>query len=895
MSRHLALTALALTALALTAPAAASAAEEECTLTPLTACFGLEAVQADLSDTRAGAHPDFTFSFTVAQDPLSEENEDGFRAPFSPTRNVRFELPPGLIGDPNVLGFPQQCSAQELVAGQECPNGSQVGVTTVSVYGLGTLAAEPVYMMQPPDDVVARLGLIAGIYPTLVDLKVRSAGDFGLTAEILDAPPDGGLVSAETTTWGVPAAPTHDTERCTPAEVFKEGCTASPKRPPGSRPLPFMTNPTRCGAPLQMGVAAASWSEPQRFDSVSTLLPPLFGCESLPFGPRLTAVPTNPATSSPTGLDLTLTLPASEGVEVLEPSQLKDVRIDLPAGVAVNPGAADGLAACSAQQARYKEEAPSECPDAAKMATAEFEVGGLRRRLQGAAYLREPEPGRLVRLWLTADDLGVHVKIPAEVEVDEQNGQLRSVVLDSPQVPLREVKLLFKSGLRAPLLTPPQCGAYQTSYVFTPWAGGVLPASGKAPMKIESGCAAEPFSPGFAAGSTDPRAGSFSPFLFTVSRADHEGNLAGLDITLPRGLAASFAGRPRCQGDAAVSGNCPPGSRLGHVGVAIGAGALPLWLPQPGKRQTAIYLSGPYRGAPLSIVAVVPAHAGPFDLGDEVVRSAIHVQPRVAQATAKTDPLPQRKDGIPVLYRTVHVKLDRPGFTLNPTSCAAKESVAGLTSIAGESASPTAPFAATGCSKLAFRPRFLLRLRGGARRGAHPRLRAELRPRPGDANLDAISVTLPRSAFLDQAHIQTVCTRVQFAADQCPSGSIYGHVRARSPLFDEALSGPVYLRSSSHPLPDLVMALRGPDSLPLEIEAVGRIDSVNGGIRTNFSLVPDAPLTSVVVTLKGGSKGLLVNSTNLCAGVNRATAKLVAQNGIRRTLRPVVKPSCPKG
>jgi hypothetical protein len=289
---------------------------------------------------------------------------------------------------------------------------------------------------------------------------------------------------------------------------------------------------------------------------------------------------------------------------------------------------------------------------------------------------------------------------------------------------------------------------------------------------------------------------------------------------------------------------------------------------------------------------VVPAQAGPFDLGDQVVRSAIHVDPVTAQATAKSDPLPQLIEGVPVLYRTANVFLDRPGFSLNPTSCARKETTSLLRSSGGKTATPSSPYAASDCGKLGFKPKLAMRLFGGTNRGAHPKLRTILRMPPGGANIGAFSVALPHSAFLDQAHIRTVCTRVQFAADQCPPGSIYGSLKAKTPLLDETLDGLIYLRSSNNTLPDMVAVVKGPPSLPIEVHSAARIDSVNGGIRASFESFPDAPITKVVASFPGGSKGLIVNSTNLCAKVNRVTAKFTGQNGKKATLRPPLKASC---
>jgi len=119
--------------------------------------------------------------------------------------------------------------------------------------------------------------------------------------------------------------------------------------------------------------------------------------------------------------------------------------------------------------------------------------------------------------------------------------------------------------------------------------------------------------------------------------------------------------------------------------------------------------------------------------------------------------------------------------------------------------------------------------------------------------------------------------------------------KAISPLVDYTVQGPVYLRSSSNPLPDLVLALRGPANQPIEVDAVARIDSVHGGTRATFAQIPDVPISKVTVTMKGGKKGLLLNSRNICASVNRATAHFDAQNGKLADSRPPLKAKCPKG
>lgn len=149
-------------------------------------------------------------------------------------------------------------------------------------------------------------------------------------------------------------------------------------------------------------------------------------------------------------------------------------------------------------------------------------------------------------------------------------------------------------------------------------------------------------------------------------------------------------------------------------------------------------------------------------------------------------------------------------------------------------------------------------------------------------------MALPHALFLDQSSLSTICTRVQFAAEACPKKSRYGRAIATTPLLDEPLRGPVYLRSSNNPLPDLVAHLRG----QVEIDLVGRIDSFRGGIRTTFDRVPDVPVSRFTMFLPGGKRGLLVASRNLCAKPVRAIVQLRGQNGKKANRRPKLRTPC---
>lgn len=850
--------------------------------------FGVEEVTAGLSSAQAGAHPDFTVGFKLATDSSSPANPLGLHKPFAKTRDLDIGLPPGLIGNPNVVA---QCTAVQFSSGLEgggCPQDSQIGISIIELYGFSNPLHEPVFNMTPPSEgAVARLGVYAGPIPVFINVQVRSEGDYGLDSTIQGASTLEELVSAKTTIWGVPASPVHDTQRLTIFEAFT-GAPASPPRKSGlSTELPFLSSPTHCGEELKVSVEADSYSEPGRFSRRETSLPALNGCGKLRFEPEFSVTPTTHEAASPSGLDVDLSIPQGETLSDLATAQLRDAEVIFPAGMTIAAGAAEGLQACSAEQVGFGKRTASACPPAAKIGTAEFDVPELSRKIEGAIYQRTPESGDLFRVWLTSDELGAHVKIAGDIRLDPNTGQVSSLFLDNPQVPLRDLELHIFGGSHGPLATPAKCGTYFTHFSFTPWSG-TPSASGDTPMSINSGCGTGGFAPTLAAGSGNPSAGSFSPFVLRLDLPSGNQNLSGLKMTLPKGLSAKLAGVAVCEGAAAASGECPPESRIGSATVASGPGPAPLWLPQAGKPEITIYLAGPYKGAPYSLVVKAPAQAGPFDLGTVVVRGALFVDPESAQVTFVSDPLPQFLQGVPISYRTIEAVTSRPNFTLNPTSCepAAVKGVA--SSVAGASASLSSRFQVGGCRGLGFKPQLHLRLLGGTKRGDNPRFRAELKVRPGDANIAKVVVALPHSEFLEQAHIRTICTRMQFAEGTCPPGSVYGYAKVKTPLLDEPLQGPVFLRSSSHPLPDLVIALSG----RLNIDLVGRIDSVHGGIRTSFESAPDAPVESVVLNMRGGQKSLLANSRNICTSTGRARVSFVGQNGKTSALDKPLQNSC---
>lgn len=873
--------------------------------------FDLESVAASLSTAQAGAHADFITSFTVNGDP-TKADFFGQPLPWGPLRDLAVEIPLGLTGNPKA--FPT-CSvavftgALELLndpSTEQCPTDSQVGLVSPGIHGAipPGFINEPLYNLQPPGgDVVARLGFYSVFFPTFIDIRLDPERENALVATVtstsnVDTSP---LTGAITTIWGNPTDSSHDSQRFNPFEAIAcESICSGVPIPSGLGQTAFMSNPTSCGV-KRVGFTANIYPLPERKVSTTADAGEVDSCDGVPFKPTMSISPTSRQADSPSGVNVNLKVP-QEGITdptAIRTSDLRSARVALPVGVSLSASAADGLEGCSEAQVGlvsaspvlFNGNAPS-CPDSSKVGTVKIVTPVLEDPLEGSLFVAKQNEnpfGSLLAGYIVAKGNGAVIKQAARFELDAKTGQIVAIVENAPQQPFSELEMHLKGGARGVIQTPAVCGAYSSEYELTPWSGNA-PVKGQSSFVIDQGCKPASFNPKLSAGATNPVGGSFSPFVFNVSREDGEQNIASVGVTLPRGETAKLAGVGLCRNASAATGNCPASSQVGSVNAAVGAGTLPLWVPQAGKSPTAVYLAGPYKGAPYSIVAKVPAQAGPFDLGVVAVRSGIYVDPETAQVTVKSDPLPQILQGIPISYRDIHVGVDRPSFSLNPTSCATKAVEATIISSQGRSASPSDRFQVGGCRELGFKPKLSLALKGGVRRGAHPSLRAVLKMRGGSANIRRAQVALPRSEFLDNNHIKTVCTRVQFAARNCPAASIYGRARAITPLLDKPLEGPVYLRSSNNKLPDLVADLNGQIHVVLD----GRIDSIRGGIRNTFEAVPDAPVSKFVLEMRGGKKGLLVNSANLCATANRATVRFVAQNGMVRDSRPTLSNSCKK-
>jgi hypothetical protein len=854
---------------------------------------------------QAGSHPDFTVDISV---PLDEQT------PVEALKDVDVDLPLGLAGNPNAVST---CRVTDLVnggvGGANCPVDSQVGVAEVRANNPTPQDFRvAVFSIAHGEGVPARFGFnFAGVV-ALIDARVRP-GDYGISSGSFSISQAESVRSVRLTLWGVPADHSHDSLRHFGAQQLQ-----GPFGGPSLRylnqgaagliavnraPVPFLSMPTSCSEePVSFVTRGDSWEEPGTFDTEVVTAdeegtPFAFeGCERLPFGPTVDVAPLSQAAESPTGLDVDLTVPQSQDPETLATAHLRDVKMTFPKGMSINSASAVGLGACSLSEIGLGSNIPPACPDSSRLGTVDIETPLLEETLQGDVFIAKQNDNpfnSLLALYISVKGPGFYLKLPGKIEADPQTGQLTTTFTDNPQLPFETLHLELAGGPNAPLTNPSACGTYAVESELTPWSG-TAPVKISSPFTVSQGCGTGGFDPKLNAGTVNPTGGAFSPFILRITRDDGESNLSKIEATLPQGLLAKLGGVPLCGDAQATAGDCPAGSQVGKVVVGAGSGSNPLYVPEAGKAPTAAYLAGPYKGAPYSLVVKVPAQAGPFDLGTVTVRNALRVDTTTAQVTAVSDPLPQILQGIPIAYRDVRVEVNRPDFTINPTSCRQQQVTSTLTAAGGQTATPASLFRATGCGELGFRPQLKISLKGKMNRTGNPALKAVLKAPKGEANIAKTTVTLPKSEFIDNAHINNPCTRVQFNENKCPAGSILGQAIAYTPLLDKPLSGPIYFRSNGgeRELPDLVADLNG----QIHVTLVGFIDTAkSGGVRTRFQNVPDAPVSKFVLNLAGGKKGLIENSENLCSFTPKAKVQMTGQNGKTANSNLKLGTSCGKG
>jgi hypothetical protein len=896
---------------------------------------------------QAGAHEDLTASLDFAHNAAGNTCND--------LRTVVAHLPVGFSGNNTAV---PTCSYLQLISGNEdlpaCPLASQVGTISFEIVNPRTRGGPlarltvPLFNMEVTSfGVTAELGFKSVIFTDVLQIGVRPSDSsiYSVSANTLKVEPRNVVF----TVWGLPVSHAHDEQR---GQTCGEGFEVPPvcthttggggPQEAGIPVKPFLANPTGCEQHVAT-LEADSWEDPFKWVFAETEVSPIVECERVPFEPSIEAQATTTSAESPSGLDATVMVPQTwENPYSIATSHLKDARVSLPLGMTINPSAGSGLAACTPQE--YEAETfaslPGEggCPQESKIGSVEVETPVLAEKVDGAVYVATPydnpfsEPGHpngsLLAVYVVAKapPRGIIVKVAGEVHPDPVTGQLVTTFLNNPQQPFNRFVLKFRPGATAPLVSPPACGEYSLQASLTPWSAPAAPRAIESPAFAvthgvhEGPCPSggvPPLAPKAVGGTENNAAGSYSPFFLRLTREDGEQELTRFSTTMPPGLSGNLTGIPFCP-DGAIEAarsragereiaepSCPAASLVGHTIASAGVGTV---LAQtPGR----LYLAGPYRGAPLSLVSITSATVGPFDLGTVVIRFGLRINPVTAQVevdASGSDPIPHILHGIVVHVREIHVYVDRPGFILNPTSCARMSILNTISGAGADYANPAdqmsvnvaSPFQAADCLNLSFNPIFKVSTAARTSRSRGASLLARLsypnRPFGTQANIAKVKVDLPRQLPSRLTTLQQACRDSVFEADPagCPAVSRVGAAVARTPILPVPLVGPAYFVShGGRKFPELIVVLQG---YGLTIDLHGETFISKKGITSStFRTVPDQPVTSFELNLPQGPNSALAANGNLCAGKLVMPTSFTAQNGdvIHRATRISVA-GCPK-
>jgi hypothetical protein len=884
--------------------------------------FGFRDAAAELVNrdgstaSQAGSDP---FEFTTRLDFNTFTSEllgVGITAGVGHIKDVTAHLPVGLVGNSTSL---PTCTTGQLLekpvkpgevfgsALPNCPLDSQIGVAIVHVST--SIVMVPLYNMVAPPGVATELGF--EVYGVAVPLEARlRPDDNGIDIVSRDISTTLPIPGVEVTVWGTPSDPRHDPYRgmCLVGAGWS-GSTGESCPAPAGDAKAFLRLPTSCSnSPLRFGASADSYEQPDVFSNISFTSPAMSGCERVPFAPSIGVFPTGTAANSPTGLSVRLSSPQSSNPAGLAEADLKKAVVELPEGMALNPSAADGLQACTDAQLRVGLSGPAECPDGSKIGTVLLHTPLLAEPIEGTVYVlsqnsSDPESGEMFRIGmeLRNDPRGIDIKVAGHISADKATGRLTTTFDDNPQLPFSDITLSFKAGARAPLVTPASCLPQTTEADLYSWAQPDAAVRRSNSFSLTSGpegtpcMSQEPFSPGFDAGVKSVQAGGFTPFLTTFSRKDADQSLQRVSVRMPPGLLGSLVGLPLCPEAPANAGNCSPASEIGSVTAGAGAGPTPFYVT--GGH---VYMTGPYEGAPFGLSVVVPAKAGPFDLGTVVVRAKVEVDPHTTQLTITTDPLPQIVGGVPVNLRLVNVTIDRPNFTYNPTDC---DPLSVWGSMAGGQdavANVVERFQVTNCGALRFKPSFKVSTNGKTSRAKGASLTARLvypkAPLGGQANIAKVKVSLPKQLPSRLTTLQKACPSETFDANPaaCPVASRIGSATATTPVLPVPLTGPVYFVShGGEAFPDLVVVLQG---YGVTVDLVGTTFISKAGITsTTFKQVPDVPVGTFELKLPQGRYSALAANGDLCKGKLAMPTAFLAQDGVTIHQTTSITPTnCPR-
>jgi hypothetical protein len=831
--------------------------------------------------TQAAGHPEWGIT--------GFELNSSSGVPEGKLKRIRVDVPPGLAADPQAP-MPTCSKTQFESDAKLCPSSSLVGevemkalvelvpgvpialpALTGQVYNLPLESGRPLLFgitVEPLAPLVAPVKLMLvghlsdAVEPGLAARGVPS-GDYHEYFEIDSVPTEGEVIG------GIKA----------PLRVLKSKLLFD-----GHAGGNFLTLPSVCSPSTTSYLEVESYEG--QVSSTATHTPVgVEGCDKVPFKPTATATPEIATSDQPDGVTVDVHVPQNTGAQEINTADIRDAHVTLPEGLTLDPSAAHGLETCSESQIAIGTANPPTCPAGSRVGSVTIETDLPAGSLTGGVYLGNPAGGPITgppyTIYLdTESSLGVSVKLKGLVGANPETGRLEATFTENPQLPFSDLILKLNGGSRAPLANPLVCTNAPTESVFTPYTGGAA-ALASTPFTA-TGCPSPlPFSLSQGTVDSSSVAGAHTSFTLNLTRADGQQYLSAVKTVLPPGLLGAVPSVTLCGEAQANAGGCLQASRIGSVSITAGSGSEPF--PFSGS----VYLTGPYDGAPYGLSIVVPAVAGPFNLGAVIARAQINVDSTTARLIISTPPagapgaLPSVIRGVPVRLKSVSVTVDREKFLFNPTNCGALSTETALASTMGATDSLSSPLAVSGCSSLPFKPAFTVSTSSKTSKATGAELTVKVSQAPGQANIHEVHVELPKSLVPRTATLQKACPDTVFNTGfaGCPAASKVGQASVSTPVLADKLTGPAYLVShGGAAFPDLELILSG-DGVSVILDGK---TNINGAITSNtFSAIPDVPINSFELSLPAGSNSVLSAEGNLCSGRLVMPTTIVAQSGAK--------------
>lgn len=818
--------------------------------------------------TQAAGHP----NFGVTDFKLNEFGTAG-----NGVKTIRTDLPVGFATNPQAL---PQCALSDFEANLDKAEANHCGASTEAGTQELTIVLEgptfvtltgKVFNLNPAPGLPLEFGIDVAL-PFLGGIHIHSVLEGGVSWH----------KEAEAEAEGIASGDYHEFFKIKVAKSLAEG-----EAPLARSRLVFngkagsglLTTPTTCPGPQTTHLRVESFKGEVAYGSYTTTATSAEeNCKVLKFEPAFKLTPSTTKSDAADGITTELAFPSNTSSAELENSDLKDSEVKLPEGLTINPSAANGLEACTSEQLNTQTE-ETNCPARSVLGSAVLDVPGLPPgSLTGKIFLGAPASGVItgppytIYVAVASSRYGQAVRLEGSVSADASTGQLTARFLNNPQGPFTNLKLQFNGNSFANLANPLTCGKAATNAMFVPYSG-TAPVALVTEFPVE-GCTSNP--PPFAlaqSASAEPaQGGGSSTFSFNLERPQGQQYLSQVRTTLAPGLLGTIPNATQCGEPQASKGECPASSQIGTSSVTAGSGS-------PFEFRGKVYLTGPYEGAPYGLSIVTPVVAGPFNLGNEVTRAKIEVNPFTAQVSVATTNLPTIKAGIPVRLRSLNVTINRQGFERNPTNCNPLAVVTAATSTLGAKAELSSPFQVEGCSSLAFKPTFSVTSSAKTSKNNGASLVTTITQPAGQANIKLVKVTLPKQLPSRLTTLQKACPQATFEANpfSCPAGSKVGTASVVTPVLPGKMTGPAFFVShggAAFPDLDLVLEDQG-----VRVILVGNTDIKKGITTTTFASNPDAPISSVTVSLPTASNSALGAFGDLCVRPLVMPTEVVAQNG----------------